>query len=324
MLGHSIPLATMGFLLMWLGLLGVMCAGVVQQYLVADANRAKSQLTRVLANDLGAAALNMMTCAAFAYVAAPGVAWMVRGDRITLVAGGLAWVTGCIASCCGTKYMTPWASAVLGLVAGALYVPVSALLVRCRIDDPITAVTVHTVGGFVGAVGVGLLAHRNGEEGAVYGGWRQLGVQVGGAVSIAAWALVVSGVFWGCMRWLRMARVSEDAELQGADEHLFCEPAYPENYAMADYLMACHCTPPQHTHTHTFLHGLSTASRCLPPAVQAVCRDPLARGDRRRPARGTARNNVMWPNTRLGARVFEATCFQHYSCFILFPAGAGH
>lgn len=139
MLGHSIPLATMGYLLMWMGLLGVTCAGVIQQYLVAD----DANLTQT-ATQLGAAALNMMMCAACAYCTAPLVPWVLRRDRITLVSGGLAWVTGCIANCNGAQYLTPWQSGVVGMVCGLLYIPVSDLLVRAKIDDPITAVTVHT------------------------------------------------------------------------------------------------------------------------------------------------------------------------------------
>lgn len=96
-------------------------------------------------------------------------------------------------------------------------------------------------GGCVGVLLTGLFAHGELGEGLVYGNARLLWVQMVGCVAIGAWSCTLSIVFWVMMRWLGLTRMSEEAELLGTDQQLFCEPAYPESYAMGDYLKVRGC-----------------------------------------------------------------------------------
>lgn len=50
------------------------------------------------------------------------------------------FITGC------DRYST-WASLLIGLVAGPIFIAADKLLLACRIDDPVNAVPVNGVGG---------------------------------------------------------------------------------------------------------------------------------------------------------------------------------
>lgn len=74
---------------------------------------------------------------------------------------GLAAITG---SC---AVIHPWAAIVIGLVAGFGFVCFSQLVVWCRLDDPLDAISVHAFGGVWGVFATGTafapLYHENWE-----------------------------------------------------------------------------------------------------------------------------------------------------------------
>ena len=55
------------------------------------------------------------------------------------------FITGC------DRYST-WASLLIGLVAGPIFIAADKLLLACRIDDPVNAVPVNGVGGWLGFI----------------------------------------------------------------------------------------------------------------------------------------------------------------------------
>ena len=54
-----------------------------------------------------------------------------------------------------------WASIIIGIVAGGLYLGCSRQLVNFRIDDAVDAIPVHMINGIWGTLSVGLFAAPN-------------------------------------------------------------------------------------------------------------------------------------------------------------------
>eukprot|EP01083_Nonionella_stella_P209051 758131_1 len=56
-------------------------------------------------------------------------------------------LTGLVAITAGCSTVEPWAAAVIGLVAGWVYLGASALILKFKIDDAVDAIPVHFFGG---------------------------------------------------------------------------------------------------------------------------------------------------------------------------------
>ena len=60
-------------------------------------------------------------------------------------------INGCLAGmvsiCAGCNSYYPWISAMIASVAGIIYIAISLLMVRLKIDDPLDAVAVHAGAG---------------------------------------------------------------------------------------------------------------------------------------------------------------------------------
>ena len=60
-------------------------------------------------------------------------------------------INGCLAGmvsvCAGCNSYYPWISAGIAFVAGVIYVSISLLMVKLKIDDPLDAVAVHAGAG---------------------------------------------------------------------------------------------------------------------------------------------------------------------------------
>jgi Amt family ammonium transporter len=120
---------------------------------------------------------------------------------------------------------------VIGIVAGLLVVfGVWLLDYKLHVDDPVGAVAVHMMNGIWGTIAVGLfatntapgysIADANGNElvGLFYGGgFKLLGLQLLGFVSVAAWTVVTITITFLVIKALVGLRVSEEEEIVGLD-----------------------------------------------------------------------------------------------------------
>ena len=78
---------------------------------------------------------------------------------------------------------------------------------KIKIDDPVGAISVHGVCGFLGTVLVGVFAT---EGGVLYGGgFGQLGVQLLGSLSMIAWSMFATFVVLIIVKKTIGIRVSE-------------------------------------------------------------------------------------------------------------------
>src|SRR5437867_362395 len=122
---------------------------------------------------------------------------LTRTKKATAIGAATGIVVGLVAITPAAGFISPLSAIALGAIAA---VPsYFALLYRAgtRLDDSLDVVAAHGVGGIVGALLTGVLAQKtwNGGagEGALFGDWRQLGVQ---AIAILATIIYsVAGTF---------------------------------------------------------------------------------------------------------------------------------
>src|SRR5213593_4897761 len=122
---------------------------------------------------------------------------LTRTKKATAIGAATAIVVGLVAITPAAGFISPLSAIALGAIAA---VPsYFALLYRAstRLDDSLDVIAAHGVGGIVGALLTGVLAQKtwNGGtgEGALFGDWRQLGVQ---AIAILATIIYsVAGTF---------------------------------------------------------------------------------------------------------------------------------
>ena len=124
---------------------------------------------------------------------------------------------------------------IIGAVAGLLVVfGVWFLDNKLRVDDPVGAVAVHCLNGIWGTIAVGLFATTSapGNDsivGLFYGGgFKQLGLQLAGFASVAAWTTVMITITFLVIKATVGLRVSEEEEIVGLDS---CEHGLPSAYA---------------------------------------------------------------------------------------------
>ena len=87
---------------------------------------------------------------------------------------------------------------------------------RFNIDDPLEASAVHLSGGTWGVLAVGLL---NNEKGVFYSseGFKQLGYQIVGLLSIYIWVSMWAAPLFLTMKKFNLFRVPKEVEIIGLD-----------------------------------------------------------------------------------------------------------
>ena len=136
--GHNLPMFATGAFLLWVGWFGF------------NGGSAKDDLS-----DLGQILLNTHLSAAAACFSAI-IVMKVRGMKVLMtrfVNGALGGLVAITAAC---NVVSPGASIIIGLVAGAIVVYGDTFLERFRIDDVVGAVPVHAFNGVWGTLAVGL------------------------------------------------------------------------------------------------------------------------------------------------------------------------
>ena len=169
--GHSMPLAALGVLILWLGWFGF---------------NAGSTLSLSDPYIVSLIVINTRVAASAGAVVAMIVAWIKFGKPDVSIAfnGVLAVLVGITASCAA---VTPLAAVAIGAIAGVLVVLGLLLLDRLQIDDPVTAVLIHGLCGIWGTLAVGLWGLESlgapGDGLFVGGGPSVLGIQAVGTIA---------------------------------------------------------------------------------------------------------------------------------------------
>lgn len=211
--GHNIPIGALGVFILWLGWYGFNGAAATSL------------------EDLGSIFLTTTVAPAVATVVCMIFTWIKYGkpDVSMCLNASLAGLVAITAPCDVTDCV---GALIIGAVAGLLVVfGVWLLDFKLHIDDPVGAVAVHMMNGIWGTIAVGLFATSSAPgyaiafeggaikgEGLFYGGgFTQLGLQLIGFVSVAAWAAVTITITFLVIKATVGLRVTPEEELAGLD-----------------------------------------------------------------------------------------------------------
>ena len=148
-------------------------------------------------------------------------------------------VGACTGAVAGLVAITPAAGSTdllgafcIGLITTVIcFLMVAVIKPKYKYDDALDAFGVHGIGGVVGSVLTGVFATRiitgeGGAEGALYGDWHQLWVQVLTTVVSIAFSAVVTFILYKVVDALVGIRVDRRVEEEGLDIYEHGESAY--------------------------------------------------------------------------------------------------
>ncbi len=203
--GHNLALGCLGCFILWFGWYGFNGAACTSI----------EQLGSVFLTTTVAPAVATVVCMIFTWVryGKPDVSMCLNAS----LAGLVAITAPCdVTDCLG--------AIIIGAVAGVLVVfGVWLLDYKLRVDDPVGAVAVHMMNGIWGTIAVGLFATpsapgNDSVVGLFYGGgFHQLGIQLLGFVTVAAWATICITITFMVIKSTIGLRVSEEEEIVGLD-----------------------------------------------------------------------------------------------------------
>ena len=208
--GHNMTACALGVFILWFCWFGFNGGSTVAMSTDADMELA----SLVMFNTNMAAAV--ATCAAMIFT------WIRYGKPDVSMTFNAA-LAGLVAITAGCDCVTPVGAFFIGAVAGILVVlSVEFFDNIAKIDDPVGAISVHMVNGMWGTIAVGLFS--NGGDGVAAGlfyggGLSQLGIQLLGIVTVAAYVLVVMFIIFKLIDKTVGLRVPAEVEIDGLDVH---------------------------------------------------------------------------------------------------------
>ncbi len=221
--GHNICIGALGVFILWFGWYGFNGAAATS----------REQLGSIFLTTTVAPAVATVVCMIFT--------WIKYGkpDVSMCLNASLAGLVGITAPCDVTDC---FGAIMVGIVSGLLVVfGVWLLDHKLHIDDPVGAVAVHCMNGIWGTIAVGLFATSSAPgysiadadgvmmEGLFYGGgFKLLGIQLTGFVSVAAWTAVTITIAFTIIKKVIGLRVTREEEMTGLDA---TEHGLPSAYA---------------------------------------------------------------------------------------------
>lgn len=222
-LGHNLPLATLGCFILWFGWFGFNAGST----LAAVDGLAHVAVTTVLA-----AAAGIIAAAITTWV------WFGKPDLSMTINGCLAGLVSITAPCAS---VSTGSAVIIGLVGGILVVGSAVFFEKVlKVDDPVGAVSVHGVCGAWGTLSIGLFGQSAIDalywdkadviqDGLFFGGGlTQFGIQLAGVASVFAFVFISAYVLFSVLSKTVGLRVSREEELQGLDIGEHGNEAYPD------------------------------------------------------------------------------------------------
>lgn len=206
--GHNLAIGALGVFILWFGWYGFNGAAATSV----------DELASIFLTTTVAPAIATVTCMIFTWVK------YGKPDVSMCLNASLAGLVAITAPCDVTDAL---GASVIGIVAGLLVCfGVWFLDNKLHVDDPVGAVAVHCLNGIWGTIAVGLFATSSSpafetagiHEGLFYGGgFTQLGLQLAGLFSVAAWTVVTITIAFLIIKALVGLRVTEEEEIIGLD-----------------------------------------------------------------------------------------------------------
>lgn len=216
--GHNLPLAFIGTIILAFGWFGFNAGSTLSG---TDAQIGIIATNTALALGAGAVAAALVTAIRFGK---PDPSFCCNG-----LLGGLVGIT---APC---AFVDAWAAVLIGAIAGALVVFSAAFIEdKCRIDDPVGAISVHGTCGIWGCLALGLFANGRYSEvtGLFYGNGAQFLIQ---ALGVGVNIVTVGALAWIMFKIIDLTvgnRASDIAQMEGMDLHETGVEAYAEDVAL--------------------------------------------------------------------------------------------
>lgn len=199
-MGHNLPMVTIGVFLLWLGWFGFNGGSV-------------------LSADPGLVSFVLVTTSLAAAAGAVGsmlTSWFVqKKPDLTMVLNGI--LAGLVGITAGADVVSVSESVIIGLVAGMIVVLSVLGIDRMRIDDPVGAVSVHLVCGIWGTLAAG-----------IWGTDKSFVTQLIGVVAYGVFCAIAAAVIFGLVKLVMGLRVSREEEILGLDVGEHGMEAYPD------------------------------------------------------------------------------------------------
>ena len=202
--GSSMPLATLGTFILWLGWFGFNGGSQLALGSGADAVAISNIFINTnIAAAAGVIAAMLVSTALFGKV---DLSMALNG-----AIGGLVSITA--------EPLTPsiGSAVFIGAVGGILVVLTVPLLDKLKIDDVVGAIPAHLVCGIWGTL---IVPFTNSDV--------SYSVQAIGVVSVGIFVVISSGIIWSALKFTIGLRVPEDEELAGLDKSELGMEAYPD------------------------------------------------------------------------------------------------
>ena len=190
--GHSIPMATAGVLILWLGWFGFNGGSVLSADPATTSLVLVTTCLAAAAGGVGAAALSTL---------------MYKNMDLTMFLNGI--LGGLVGITAGADLMSPTEAVIIGFIAGLIIVLGVALIDRIRLDDPVGAVTVHLICGIWGTLAVGIFGDLAGSQQFIY--------QLTGVAAVGAFCCISAFIIIFALKKTIGIRVPKEEEIDGLD-----------------------------------------------------------------------------------------------------------
>ncbi|MGB7335415.1 MAG: ammonium transporter [Salaquimonas sp.] len=200
--GSSIPLATLGTFILWLGWFGFNGASQLAMGTISDV----SDVSRIFVNTNMAAAGGVIATLILLQI-------IYKKIDVTMVLNGA--LAGLVAITAEPLAPSVFASILTGAVGGVIVVFTVPLLDKLKIDDVVGAIPVHLFAGIWGTLAVAFYT----------GNWV---AQITGIIAYGAFTVIFSLIVWGIIKAVIGIRVSAENEEMGLDKAEIGVEAYPE------------------------------------------------------------------------------------------------
>lgn len=201
-LGHNMPLATIGVFLLWLGWFGFNGGSVLS----ADPGMVSFVFTTTTLS------------AAAGIISAMFTAWIVlkKPDLSMILNGCLAGLVGITA---GADTVSVGTSVIIGFISGILVVFSVIAFDKVKLDDPVGAISVHLTCGIWGTLAVGIFSTNP---------QHTFFIQLLGVAAVGATCFTMAFLSFWVLRKTVGIRVSEAEEREGLDLGEHGNMAYPD------------------------------------------------------------------------------------------------
>ncbi|MDR2497878.1 MAG: ammonium transporter [Tannerellaceae bacterium] len=211
---HNVPFVFLGAAFLWLGWFGFNAGSG----LAADGIAANAFLVTHIATAVAVTVWMLID-------------WISNG-KPTVVGASTAAVAGLVAITPAAGTVDIFGGMVIGAASSLIcYFMVAVVKAKMKYDDSLDAFGVHGIGGIIGSILTGVFATRfitgaEGVQGALYGDWHQLGVQIVATVFSVAYSAIVTIILFFIVDKTVGLRVSKRVEEEGLDIYEHGETAY--------------------------------------------------------------------------------------------------